>query len=44
MKRELIIVDPQLDFMPGGKLAIPNGDEIVPHINKLINSGEFDII
>lgn len=31
----LIIVDPQLDFMPGGALAVPDGDTIVPYINKL---------
>lgn len=32
----LIIVDVQNDFCPGGSLAVPRGDEIVPVINKLI--------
>lgn len=44
MKKALIIVDPQLDFMPGGSLAIPNGDEIVSHINDTISDYEWDVI
>jgi nicotinamidase/pyrazinamidase len=35
----LIIVDVQNDFCPGGALAVPQGDEIVPVINRL--AGEF---
>lgn len=31
----LIVVDPQLDFCPGGALAVPGGDEIMPVINRL---------
>jgi nicotinamidase/pyrazinamidase len=31
----LIIVDPQIDFCPGGALAVPGGDEIMPVINRL---------
>jgi len=31
----LIIVDMQNDFCPGGALAVPNGDEIVPLVNRL---------
>jgi nicotinamidase/pyrazinamidase len=31
----LIVVDPQLDFCPGGALAVPGGDEIVPAVNRL---------
>jgi nicotinamidase/pyrazinamidase len=30
----LIVVDPQNDFCPGGSLAVPNGDEIFPIINR----------
>ncbi|MEX0812462.1 MAG: bifunctional nicotinamidase/pyrazinamidase [Chitinophagales bacterium] len=33
--KTLIIVDPQNDFMPGGSLAVPDGDTIVPVINQL---------
>ncbi len=31
----LIVVDVQNDFMPGGALAVPLGDEVVPVINRL---------
>lgn len=31
----LIIVDVQNSFMPGGSLAVPRGDEVVPLINEL---------
>jgi len=30
----LIVVDVQNDFLPGGSLAVPGGDEIVPVINR----------
>lgn len=32
----LLIVDLQNDFCPGGALEVPNGDAIVPVINKLL--------
>ena len=31
----LIIIDPQIDFCPGGALAVPGGDEIVSTVNRL---------
>lgn len=31
----LIVTDPQRDFCPGGRLAVPRGDEIVPVVNAL---------
>jgi nicotinamidase/pyrazinamidase len=31
----LIVVDVQNDFCPGGALAVPQGDEIVPIVNRL---------
>ncbi len=31
----LLIVDVQNDFVPGGALAVPGGDEIVPAVNRL---------
>jgi nicotinamidase/pyrazinamidase len=31
----LLIVDLQNDFCPGGSLAVPGGDEIVPVVNRL---------
>jgi nicotinamidase/pyrazinamidase len=35
-KQALIVVDVQRDFLPGGSLAVPGGDEIVEAINRLI--------
>ena len=35
----LLIVDIQNDFCPGGGLAVPRGDEVVPLINRL--AGQF---
>ncbi len=32
----LLVVDVQNDFCPGGALAVPKGDEIVPLVNRLI--------
>ena len=34
----LLVVDIQNDFCPGGRLAVPGGDEIVPVINGLASS------
>lgn len=34
-KNALLIVDVQNDFCPGGALAIPKGDKVVPVINQL---------
>lgn len=31
----LLVVDIQNDFCPGGRLAVPHGDEVVPLINRL---------
>lgn len=33
--KALIIVDVQRDFLPGGALPVPAGDEIIPVINRL---------
>lgn len=38
----LIVVDVQKDFCPGGSLAVPEGDTIIPIINKLLP--KFDLI
>ena len=35
----LLVVDVQNDFCPGGALAVPNGDQVVPVINGL--AGQF---
>jgi nicotinamidase/pyrazinamidase len=44
MKRALIVVDPQNDFCPGGSLAVKDGDQIVPVINKLTKSDMYDLV
>ena len=33
--KALILVDIQNDFFPGGALAVPDGDKVVPIVNKL---------
>ena len=40
--KTLIIIDAQNDFMPGGSLAVPDGDKIVPIINKI--QPKFDLV
>ena len=34
----LIVIDPQIDFCPGGALAVADGDSIMPHINVMMPS------
>jgi nicotinamidase/pyrazinamidase len=40
--KTLVIIDMQNDFIPGGSLAVPEGDQIVTLINKL--QEEFDLV
>lgn len=40
--RALLLIDLQNDFAPGGALAVPNGDEIVPVANRLMPF--FDLV
>ena len=40
--KALIIVDVQNDFLPGGALAVPEGDQVIPVINRL--EPEFDLV
>lgn len=42
MTHALIVIDVQNDFCPGGALAVPEGDQIVPGINTLIEA--FDTV
>ena len=35
-KSALLIVDMQIDFCPGGSLAVPEGDSIIPVINRYV--------
>ncbi len=36
-KNVLLVIDLQNDFCPGGSLAVPDGDKIVPVINKIMD-------
>ena len=40
--KALIIVDLQNDFLPGGALAVPQGDEVIPIANEL--QRKFDLV
>ena len=42
MKKALLIVDVQKDFCPGGSLAAPAGNDIIPVINSLLP--KFDLV
>lgn len=40
----LIVVDVQNDFCPGGGLAVPDGDAVVPAINRLIAAHDHVVV
>ena len=40
--KALLIVDLQNDFLPGGPLAVPEGDRIVPIVNELMPA--YDLV
>jgi nicotinamidase/pyrazinamidase len=40
--KALILVDIQNDFCPGGALAVPDGDAVVPVINRI--QGNYDLV
>ena len=44
MRHALILVDLQPDFMPGGALAVPDGDAVVAPALRHVNSGDYDLI
>lgn len=44
MSRALIIVDVQRDFLPGGALGVPDGDQVIRRINELAREGGFDVV
>jgi nicotinamidase/pyrazinamidase len=43
-KEALILIDIQNDFLPGGTLAVPHGDEVIRIANALMFSDRFDLI
>lgn len=42
MTHALLVIDVQNDFCPGGLLAVADGDQVVPVINKMM--GAFDLV
>lgn len=42
MPHALVVVDIQNDFCPGGALAVPGGDEVIPTINAMIPN--YDVV
>lgn len=44
MSEALIVIDVQNDFCTGGALAVPNGEEVVPQINGMIDRFETVIL
>src|SRR4051812_41223228 len=42
MMKALLLIDIQNDFVPGGALAVPGGDEIIDVVNKL--QPYFDLV
>ncbi|MFO0714382.1 MAG: bifunctional nicotinamidase/pyrazinamidase [Sandaracinus sp.] len=41
MTRGLLLIDIQNDFLPGGALAVPRGDEVIAVANRCIASGAY---
>ena len=44
MTKALIVIDVQNDFCPGGALAVPEGDRIIPGINALMAEADAVIL
>ncbi len=40
--KTLVIIDVQIDFIPGGALSVPGGNEIIPILNKIQH--KFDLV
>ena len=43
MSRALVVIDVQNDFLPGGPLAVPDGDAVLPVINALQSRFELAV-
>jgi len=44
MPEALLIIDVQNDFLPGGALAVPDGDEVIAPINALAADPRFAVV
>ena len=41
--KALLVIDVQNDFLPGGSLAAPGSDRIIPLVKTLLDSPQFDL-
>lgn len=44
MTEALVVIDLQNDFCPGGALPVPDGDAIVPRVNRLLARGGVRVL
>lgn len=44
MTEALVVIDLQNDFCPGGALAVPEGDAVVPLVNRLLESAAVRVL
>lgn len=45
MKRALLVVDIQYDFLPGGPLAVPEGDAVIPFaLQRMRDGSSYDLV
>lgn len=42
--KALLLIDLQNGFCPGGNLAVPEGDQVIPVANRLMRGGGYDLI
>jgi nicotinamidase/pyrazinamidase len=42
--KALLLIDMQNGFCPGGNLAVPDGDSVIPVANRLIRDGGYDVV
>jgi len=42
--KALLLIDMQNGFCPGGNLAVPDGDSVIPIANRLIRDGGYDVV
>ncbi len=42
--KALLLIDMQNGFCPGGNLAVPEGDSVIPVANRLIREGGYDVV
>ncbi|MBL8674701.1 MAG: bifunctional nicotinamidase/pyrazinamidase [Rhodospirillales bacterium] len=40
----LVVIDVQNDFCPGGALAVPGGDAVVPAVNRLVDAADLVVL